>query len=246
MEGEDIFKILLEISMVIGPVLGYFDQIAKFRARKSSLGYSLDTTGVLLVCKLGKKFDIVLLYQSILMIIVQLILLHQCLVYQYPIPPTSNRRWFWNWYQYGSYIIFLLSLTGILGIFYFLFDKDGVFIEILGYLSLGIESTVPMPQALVNFKYKSVSGFSRWILVTWFIGDSFKTFYYIFTTAPIQFIICGIIQLSVDGVIVLQFVIYGNNRINELIFGQNNNNYGYSRLADDRRTLSYNSLDEII
>ncbi|CAH1762619.1 11259_t:CDS:2 [Entrophospora sp. SA101] len=167
MEGKDIFKILLEISMVIGPVLGYFDQIAKFRARKSSLGYSLDTT-------------------------------------------------------------------------------DGVFIEILGYLSLGIESTVPMPQALVNFKYKSVSGFSRWILVTWFIGDSFKTFYYIFTTAPIQFIICGIIQLSVDGVIVLQFVIYGNNRINELIFGQNNNNYGYSRLADDRRTLSYNSLDEII
>lgn len=69
------------------------------------------------------------------MIVVQLILLHQCLEYQYPIPPTSNRRWFWNWYQYRSYIIFLLLLTGTIGIFYLLFDKDGgVFIEILGFL----------------------------------------------------------------------------------------------------------------
>jgi hypothetical protein len=217
MEGNGIFTIPLGIAMVIGPVLGYFDQIIKFRTLNSSFGYSLDTTGALLICNiirvffwLGKGFDIVLLYQSILMIIVQLILLQQCLKYRYPISPIPNRRWFWNWYQYQSYIIFLLLLTGTLGIFHIIFGEKTLYIEILGYLSLGIESTVPMPQALENFKYKSVEGFSRWILVTWFIGDSFKTFYYIFNKTPIQFIVCGIIQLSVDMIIVLQFIIYKN------------------------------------
>jgi len=49
LELGDIFKVLLDVSMVVGPVLGYFDQINKFRQTKSSSGYSLDTTGVLLV-----------------------------------------------------------------------------------------------------------------------------------------------------------------------------------------------------
>lgn len=48
-ELSDVFNTLLDISMIVGPVLGYFDQINKFRQTKSSSGYSLDTTGVLLV-----------------------------------------------------------------------------------------------------------------------------------------------------------------------------------------------------
>jgi hypothetical protein len=44
-------EILLQSSMVIGPVLGYFDQIAKFRKTRSSTGFSLDTSGILLVSR---------------------------------------------------------------------------------------------------------------------------------------------------------------------------------------------------
>lgn len=48
-ELSNVLNTLLDISMIVGPVLGYFDQINKFRQTKSSSGYSLDTTGVLLV-----------------------------------------------------------------------------------------------------------------------------------------------------------------------------------------------------
>ncbi|CAI2172461.1 18729_t:CDS:2 [Funneliformis geosporum] len=243
-ELVNIFNILLGISMVIGPVLGYFDQIKKFRETKSSSGYSLDTTGILLVSSIirvyfwiGKKFDTVLLYQSLLMISVQLVLLYECLRFRYPIIPTSNRRWFWNWYTYKSYLIFLIVLVGMLGILQLIFYEQEWFTETLGYLSLGIESTVPMPQAYQNFKRHSVSGFSKWIILTWVGGDSFKTFYYIYTNAPLQFILCGIVQLSVDFVVVFQTVIYGR-KMRE-IFGLNDTRWY------NNRPSSYSSLDNI-
>lgn len=44
------------------------------------------------------------------------------------------------------------------------------------------------------------------ILLTWFFGDAFKAFYYIYTGVPSQFILCGFIQLLVDSIIVIQFV----------------------------------------
>jgi hypothetical protein len=43
--------VLFQSSMVIGPVLGYFDQIVKFRKTQSSTGFSLDTSGILLVSR---------------------------------------------------------------------------------------------------------------------------------------------------------------------------------------------------
>lgn len=55
-ELSNIFNTLLDISMVVGPVLGYFDQINKFRQIKSSSGYSLDTTGVLLVSSIIRVY----------------------------------------------------------------------------------------------------------------------------------------------------------------------------------------------
>jgi hypothetical protein len=56
LELGNIFNVLLDISMVIGPVLGYFDQIRKFRQTKSSSGFSLDTTGVLLVSSIIRVY----------------------------------------------------------------------------------------------------------------------------------------------------------------------------------------------
>ncbi|CAG8525923.1 437_t:CDS:2 [Ambispora gerdemannii] len=44
-----MFDVLLKISMVVGPVVGYFDQIATIRNLKSSAGFSIDTCGVLLI-----------------------------------------------------------------------------------------------------------------------------------------------------------------------------------------------------
>lgn len=49
-----------------------------------------------------------------------------------------------------------------------------------------------------------------------FLGDGFKLFYFIYTGAPLQFIICGAIQLSIDSVIVLEFVLFSSAVKNRL------------------------------
>ncbi|CAG8590854.1 9728_t:CDS:2 [Ambispora leptoticha] len=161
-----IFDVLLKIAMVVGPVVGYFDQIASIRRLKSSAGFSIDTCGVLLISSIvrlffwfGDRFDITLAYQSILMILVQLVLLYDCIKYRYPLSPGPNRRWFWNWHTYKSYILFMGVLTGVLQIFYLYLGEYDWFIQFLGYLALGIESTVPMPQAWENYQLQSVAGF---------------------------------------------------------------------------------------
>ncbi|CAG8495290.1 3488_t:CDS:2 [Paraglomus occultum] len=236
MEFSTLIHFLLQVGMVVGPVTGYLDQIAQVRRTGSSIGFSLDTCGVLLVSKFGQKFDMVLLLQSILMIIVQLILLYVCVEYRYPISPSPNRRWFWNWYRYRSYIIFLSILTGTLGIFYVTLGGYHWAITTLGYMALGIESTVPMPQAWENFRRQSVEGFSPLILLMWFFGDTFKTFYFLYTASPLQFILCGIVQLSVDSLVVFQFILY-DHRLREKLGLDGREPY---------RPQSYNALDEIL
>ena len=40
------------------------------------------------------------------------------------------------------------------------------------------------------------------------IGDSFRTYYYILTKSPFQFILCGILQISINIIIMLQIIYY--------------------------------------
>ena len=53
--------------------------------------------------------------------------------------------------------------------------------------------------------------FSTILILSWFFGDLFKTIYYIHKVQPTQFIICGIAQLSVDILILLQIRRYSEN-----------------------------------
>ncbi|KAF9175471.1 hypothetical protein BGX21_002072 [Mortierella sp. AD011] len=220
---------------------------------KTSIGFSSVTCGVLLV----SRFDIALLYQSILMTIVQLFLLELCVRY-YPwvvqlpgpvthsIPPSrlnsANRinanaanlgpdhittrasryqsqgwykehlyRWgvkFWNWPTIGPYYLFLAVFTLAVGLSLVIIGKTEFYVAVLGLAALGIEATVPLPQAIENYRSKSTAGFSPLILLMWVIGDSFKTYYYISTSAKYQFVGCGIIQLCIDCVIITQTIIY--------------------------------------
>ncbi|KAI9469728.1 MAG: hypothetical protein EXX96DRAFT_587224 [Benjaminiella poitrasii] len=74
---------------------------------------------------------------------------------------------FWNWDHYLDYINCLLAFTTIVALLYLFLRHSTTFIEILGYLSLGIESTLPLPQCISNFKRKSTSGFSLLVLLSW-------------------------------------------------------------------------------
>ncbi|ORX95422.1 hypothetical protein K493DRAFT_182058, partial [Basidiobolus meristosporus CBS 931.73] len=196
--------------MVFGPIAGYVDQYFAVRRTKTSAGFNLTTCGILLTSSilrvffwLGDRFDPTLLYQSLVMILSQILLLEICLRYKVDAqwPAKSS---FWNWPTFGHYVKFLVAFTGVVAVAYLLFGTFRSFIDILGYLSMGIEATVPMPQAYFNYRRKSVSGFSIVIIGTWFLGDLFKTQYYYFHDVPVQFLLCGIVQLSVDCVLCFQ------------------------------------------
>lgn len=85
---------------------------------------------------------------------------------------------FWRWKDFSSYIIFILIFIAIQTILYLLLGSFPTYISILGYLALGLESTLPIPQLISNQKRKSLSGFSIIVLLGWVGGDLFKTGYF--------------------------------------------------------------------
>ena len=78
-------------------------------------------------------------------------------------------------------------------ILYLIFGRSDIYISILGFLALGLESTLPIPQFIryeylvfvslllgfdnrwdSNYKQKSLYGFRMSTLIGWVGGDSFK------------------------------------------------------------------------
>ncbi|OBZ91115.1 PQ-loop repeat-containing protein 1 [Choanephora cucurbitarum] len=134
---------------------------------------------------------------------------------------SLRRAWrmpFWGWDHYLDYVNCLLAFTTLVAFSYLMFRNHPAYIEILGILSLGIESTLPLPQCISNFKRRSTTGFSPFVLASWFCGDAFKLFYFIYTGSPLQFIVCGAIQISIDTCIVLECILFSSfvkSRVNK-------------------------------
>lgn len=75
----------------------------------------------------------------------------------------------------------MLGLTAVMtvvSLFTQLFSLTAVG-ELIGYLSMSIESILGLPQVLSNWKTKSVKGLSYTMIALWFVGDLSKTFYFI-------------------------------------------------------------------
>jgi hypothetical protein len=151
--------------------------------------------------RIGKRFDMTLLFQSIAMIIAMLILLEIVIRYKHDSSfavlyselrssfsshsieedliaeenGIMQRRRpfykmpFWGWDHYLDYINCLLAFTTLIAFLYLILRQYPAFIETLGALSLGIESTLPLPQCISNFKNKSTAGFSLIVLGSWVI-----------------------------------------------------------------------------
>lgn len=69
------------------------------------------------------------------------------------------------------------------------------FMEILGFFAVFTEAMLGAPQFMTNFKNKSTHGMSIYMVIMWTIGDMFKTGYFVVRSAPIQFWICGTLQV---------------------------------------------------
>ncbi|WWC91207.1 uncharacterized protein L201_006149 [Kwoniella dendrophila CBS 6074] len=118
---------------------------------------------------------------------------------------------FWQWEGYGSYLEFLAALILTLGVLQIILGRWMWYIDALGFIALSIESTLPIPQFIANYKRKSCYGFRSSTLAGWFFGDAFKTVYFFVRRSPIQFKATAILTLCWDSAVLAQRVMYGAN-----------------------------------
>ncbi|KAK0446646.1 hypothetical protein EV421DRAFT_1707355 [Armillaria borealis] len=174
------------IGMAVGPPLVYADQAASIIRKRDATGFSRDVCAILLLANitrcffwLGNHFELALLIQSVLMILAQLALLYICIRYRSTISPenfgTSTRPFsFWQWSTYTQYIEFLAGFILLEAILFLILGRSDVFVSLLGFVALGLESTLPIPQLISNFKQRSLYGFRMSTLIGWAGGDTFK------------------------------------------------------------------------
>ncbi|CAG0894051.1 unnamed protein product [Cyprideis torosa] len=106
--------------------------------------------------------------------------------------------YFWRWTNFRSYVECVCCFSLLSAILMWLFKGVPLFVELVGFLGLFIEACLAVPQFYRNWTNRSTKGMSRMMVFMWTCGDTFKTIYFIKRSAPLQFILCGFLQLSVD------------------------------------------------
>ncbi|KAI3649917.1 hypothetical protein MP228_005549 [Amoeboaphelidium protococcarum] len=238
------------IAMVFGPVAPYIPQYRQITKTQNSAGFSTYTVALLLIANIlrvffwiGKRFELTLLWQSVVMILAQLVLQQACVKYAHraevlemqtldPSSPTKVKRFehetafsnlfihklmrqFWRWKDFGKYLVFLLQFVIIMLMLQLLFGRSAFYVESVGLVSLVLESLLALPQVINIMATKSSSGLRIETILMWFGGDLFKTVYFFQVSAPVQFLACGVIQLSIDLAIFALMILYSRRQNNE-------------------------------
>ena len=216
----DVTFYSMSIVMIFAPVIGYIDQIIKFRKINSSEGYSTKISLILLLSNtfrlffwIGKRFSLVWVFQSIVMMLMQVILLISSLKFKVITDKSSkfNCKNFWEWPFLSDYFHFYSLVIIVIGILTPLALSVGtslVYFEILGIMSAATEASLQIPQIYQFFLIKSGSSLSYILIATWVLGDFSKTIYMIVTDSPMQMILCGTVQVLFDFIIISQVFWY--------------------------------------
>lgn len=215
---------LSSFAMIVGCVLPYVPQYATIYKEWNCKGFSTFVCLTLLLANIlrvafwfGHPFELPLLIQSIIMILAQILLLELCVRVKrhnskrqanYKTIFNSNVQFFWRWTNLTSYIVFLLLITTLLGVAMYLLIDCKPFVETIGYCALVTESMLGLPQVIKNYRNKSVEGMSLSMVLMWLGGDTFKTGYFIANDVPYQFWLCGLLQITIDILILIQVCVY--------------------------------------
>lgn len=231
----------IDFGMVFAPCIGYVIQAVKFKTKKSSKHFSLYTCLILVIANIlrinfwfGKHFTAVLLYQAIVVVLAQIFLIYFYLRYKtdnnekqakksltedisYFCESISDFDLFWQWdtlmpYIYGIGMIFFINY-----IFTVILINNIAYIELVGFISTGIEIILGFPQLISNYKNKNVETLSFVMICLWTLGDFFKTGYFIVTDCPMQFIIFSIIRVFIDFVLIAQIWYYNSDNLGYVI-----------------------------
>ncbi|KAL0273581.1 UNVERIFIED_CONTAM: hypothetical protein PYX00_006217 [Menopon gallinae] len=221
--------------MIFGGVAPYIPQYREIKRTENAEGFSLHVCLALLLANtlrilfwFGKRYETPLLLQSLIMNATMLIMVRLCVHIKNKNQPMKRKervftgqhsflisdwdtRYFWAWTDFQSYVDFLLFFSIISSLITYLMFDSPVFIELIGFMAVFIEATLGMPQLFQNYWNKSTRGMSVSMVLMWTCGDIFKTGYFILREAPSQFWMCGVLQVSVDIIILLQVHVYRDN-----------------------------------
>ncbi|XP_021241513.1 PQ-loop repeat-containing protein 1 isoform X2 [Numida meleagris] len=212
-------------AMVFGGVVPYVPQYRDIKRTQNAEGFSTYVCLVLLVANIlrilfwfGRRFESPLLWQSIIMIITMLLMLKLCTEVRVSNDLNIKRRsfsdfdlnYFWHWSKFTDYVQCVLTFTGVTGYITYLWLDSSLFVETLGFLAVFTEAMLGVPQLYRNYQNRSTEGMSVKMVLMWTSGDTFKTVYFILNQAPLQFSICGLLQVFVDMAILLQVYLYSS------------------------------------
>ncbi|XP_006635930.1 solute carrier family 66 member 2 isoform X2 [Lepisosteus oculatus] len=210
-------------AMMFGGVVPYIPQYRDIRRSQNAEGFSTYVCLVLLVANIlrilfwfGRYFETPLLWQSIIMIVTMLVMLNLCTGVRVATENNTKRRsfldfdwkYFWLWSGFVDYLQCVLAFTAVAAYITYLFLDSILFVEALGFLAVFTEAMLGTPQLYRNYQNKSTEGMSIKMVCMWTSGDTFKTGYFLVNQAPIQFWICGLLQVFVDLAILFQVYYY--------------------------------------
>ncbi|MBN3279908.1 PQLC1 protein, partial [Polyodon spathula] len=110
-----------------------------------------------------------------------------------------------------DYLQCVLSFTAVAAYITYLFLDSGVFVETLGFLAVSPEAMLGTPQLYRSYQNKSTEGMDIKMTCMWTSRDTFKAAYSMLNQAPVQFSICGLLQIFVDIAILFQVHCYSRN-----------------------------------
>ncbi|KAJ7997730.1 hypothetical protein DPEC_G00215150 [Dallia pectoralis] len=212
--------------MVFGGALPYVPQYQEIQRRSDTDGFSTRVCLLLLIANIlriffwfGKPFELPLLLQSAVMIITMLAMLRLCCRVRQANRVSTKRhrftdldlRYFWSWSSFGDYILFCFAFTVICALTTLLMLHSVLFVEALGSLAVLFEAMLGLPQLLQNFHNHSTRGMSVKMVLLWTAGDVFKTAYFWINDSPLQFWVCGSVQIFIDVAILMQVLLYGQD-----------------------------------
>jgi len=214
-------------AMIFGGAVPYVPQYRDIKKTDNADGFSTYVCLVLTIANIlrimfwfGKHFETPLLIQSFVMIGTMMVMLNLCIKTKFSNKDGHTHvtkhtfmeldiKYFWKWTRFvdyaqatGVFIVFCAYITWLM------IDID-IFVETLGFAAVFIEAMLGTPQFLKNYQNKSTQGMSLQMVMMWTSGDLFKTGYFLLKDAPVQFIICGCLQVCVDIAILSQVWFYG-------------------------------------
>lgn len=216
-------------AMIFGGAVPYIPQYRDIKKTDNADGFSTYVCLVLTVANIlrimfwfGRHFETPLLLQSFIMIATMMVMLQLCIKVKFANKDGHTHvtkhtfleldpKYFWKWTRFVDYAQATACFTLLCGYITWLLIEVPVFVETLGFMAVFIEAMLGTPQFLKNYQNKSTQGMSLQMVLMWTSGDLFKTGYFLLKDAPVQFIICGCLQVGVDISILTQVWWYGKH-----------------------------------